>query len=1151
MEQGVNIIMKFIRTIVIALLVGIEPYIVSAQNSVRFDHLTGSEGLSQSTISSILQDSKGYMWFGTRNGINKYDGYAFTVYKTIPTDPMSLSDNWITAICEDTFSNLWIGTINKGLNRYDRKTGVFTHFLADTSTTDRITNNTVTVLFAGRNGTIWIGTRSGLNKLTLHENSGKSEYAVESIPGLTHSWITALFADSSDNVWVGTKNGIHLYSNGALTEFLNDKEQKDLLALEAITSITQDHKGIIWIGSESGGLTAVDRSVLPARISFYKHDLKNPNSLSDNGVAALCVDSKNQVWIGTNDGLNLLDTTRKKFMRYKNIPTDPSSLSDNEVRSLFIDRSDILWIGTYGGGGINKLDLKRGKFKHYKHSPENKNSLGNNIVRSFCESRSGIVWIGTHDGLNRFDPVREIFKTYRHNPSDPRSLSHDEVRSVLEDADGMLWIGTEGGGLNKYDPRNEGVFIHYKNNPNDPQSISHDDISCIAIDRVGNLWIGTFGGGLDKLIKDNGKEHFIHFKNDPGDDHSLSDNRISSLFVDRRNTLWVGTFGGGLDKLSEEPDNKFVHYKNDPQNPLSMGSDVVFSISEDRDGSLWIGTNAGLNKLVMNEHGNAVFVRLHVRDGLPDNYVYGIIPDDKGNLWLSTVQGLSRFTPNGTKGKFKNYDVKDGLQNNEFKFGSYHKGISGTFYFGGTHGFNTFKPEEVKDNNHPPLLAFTAFKRYSRSDKGLLDADDITLDKRKEFVLPYDEDFSFEFTSMDYTNSEKNNYAYYLEGFDKEWISAGTRRFVNYTNLDQGDYIFHVKGSNNDGIWNEDGISIKITILPPFWKTWWFRIFSFLALVGLGISWFRYRVRHIQMEKDRLEIEVSERTKEILRQRDDLKNINFKLENTLQTLQATQTQLVHAEKMSALGQMVAGIAHEINNPLTFVDGNLYILEDHISRWDNIISDYEKIIETNDVQKIKSGMAAIKKDHEYDFVKRDTLAIILSCKKGSQRIKAIVEELRKFSRVDASGMIPYDIHEGIESTLAILRPYYEGRIEIHKEFSQLPMVEALPGLLNQVFLSILTNATEAIHGTGTIRITTKRHDDSHIAIRFADNGVGMSPAVVRSVFDPFFTTKDIGKGMGLGLSVSYGIVKKHSGEIEVDSQEGKGSEFRIILPISHK
>ncbi|MCK4980551.1 MAG: histidine kinase, partial [Candidatus Delongbacteria bacterium] len=430
-----------------------------------------------------------------------------------------------------------------------------------------------------------------------------------------------------------------------------------------------------------------------------------------------------------------------------------------------------------------------------------------------------------------------------------------------EDRSGALWIGTIGGGLNKFDSENE-KFIHYENDPNNPKSLSHNIVISIYEDNSGTIWIGTYGGGLNKFDKDKGS--FLYYINDPDDPTSLSANRVLSIYEDRTGNLWISTWGGGLDKFDRKKE-LFTHYTHDPNDSTSISSNIIHSIYEDNKGFLWIGTEGGLNKF---DRAEEIFISYRLSDGLPNEMVYGLLEDDNGNFWLSTSYGLSRFNP--TTEEFRNYDTRDGLQDNVFDFKAYQATNSGEFIFGGVNGLTLFHPDSLVDNTHIPPLILTDFQLFNESvpvgfdknrERTILN-NSITVSRELELTYE-DKVFSFEFAALDYRSPRKNKYAYQMVGVDPDWVNTdASRRFATYTNLDPGEYTFKVKGSNNDGIWNEEGTSIRIIITPPWWKTnlaYTFYIFlvGFIVFSIWRFQTNRLKMRH-QMEMDHLHTEKLE-----------------------------------------------------------------------------------------------------------------------------------------------------------------------------------------------------------------------------------------------------------------------------------------------------
>ncbi len=862
-------------------------------NTIRFERISLEEGLSQGTITAIWQDSQGYMWFGTEDGLNKYDGNQFSIYKHDPEDPLTLSDSYISAIYEDQNGDLWIGT-RSGLDRFDRAAGIFTHFQHDPDDPSSLGGTWVTAIHEDLRGRFWVGTIAGLDLFDRETNSFTHyRHAPDDPSSLADDFVRVVYETSGGELWIGTNSGLDLFNQANETFIHYQHDPKDLRSLsdDQVNAVHEDRKGFLWIGTEGGGLNQLIRS--SGTFIRHQHDAEDAHSLSYNRIRAILEDNTGRLWIGTQNGLDQLDRDRNRFIHYHHDPGDLYSLSSNTIWSIFEDRTGVLWFGTYGGG-LSKYNRSTDQFVLYQQKPNVPNSLSENMVWSISEDRNGLLWIGTlNGGLNKLDRASDTYSVYQHDPSDPTSIVSNDIRAILEDHSGVLWIGTNHG-LDRFDSLTE-TFTHYPHDPDDPSSISDDQVRALYEDSRGNLWIGTRIGGLNRF--DRKSESFIRYQHDPNDPNSLSDDRVWSLYEDISGNLWVGTLGG-INLLDPSSDS-FTRYLHDPDDPQSLSNNAIFSFNEDLSGMLWVGTwGTGLDRF---DPATQTFTHFTEKDGLPNNVIYGIEVDGEGFLWLSTNRGLSKFDP--LTETFRNYDISDGLQDNEFNVGAHVRSDRGEMFFGGISGFNSFFPEQIQDNPIPPPIVITSFAKFNQKVRtDLSEGEHIELSYKDNFI-------SFEFAALDYTAPEKNQYAYMLEGFDQDWVNAGTRRYSSYTNLNGGDYIFRVKGSNSDGVWNEEGSAVRITVTPPIWETWWFQGMFLLVLVGIVFGGYRLRIRTHEKRSQELEEQVEERTREIERRTQELEALyhadeeldrHVHLEEVLQTLVHIAVDILKADKSSLL-----------------------------------------------------------------------------------------------------------------------------------------------------------------------------------------------------------------------------------------------------------
>ncbi len=1083
----------------------------------RFERLSVDNGLSQNSVTCILQDNKGLMWFGTNDGLNKYDGYSFTIYRKEYDNSNSIGSNNITDVIEDNTDRLWIGT-QAGLYIFDRKNNKFENFkLPQTDNNDNI----IKKLLYDSNGFLWAATRSGIiYKINITSRKIERFFTVDEFGKLVVDNEIYTLAEIDNNIWVGsTKTGINIIypdkkkiAGHKVYDSITKKKLNDF----AVTSIFRTLNNEVCFNEITN--TPV---IVGANRSEGKQLISKENVGKILGYTrSLAQVKKEELWFGSDaSGLANYNYKTNKMLLYNSENSNIPHLTN--FSRFYCDRNGILWIGT-NGNGIFYLSPGAKSFHTILKKNEDKNGLSFSSIRSIYSLDNDGVFIGGYGGLNYLDKkqfnisVLKTPSTYAVIKTSPSSvLPSDLVYTMIKDftePQKYIWIGSEGQGLFKFDVEKKLFYTIKLPFENSIEAITFSQIYALLYDKEGRLWMGTVSGAM-RISKD--LLHVELFKYDRNNPSSIQLGSIKTLFMDKEGKIWIGSDLGGFSYYDEKT-NGFVKYVNNPQNINSLSNNQINSIYEDKAGNFWIATwGGGLNLFNRKTQKFKIFTS---KNGLPNDIVYGILEDDDNNLWLSTNIGLSKF--NYKNNTFINFDQSDGLQGNEFNRNAHFKSPDGTLFFGGISGLTFFKPNQIKINTKIPNIVLTSFKIFN---KPVINKKDVAF--MDEFVLyPGDNVFSFEFAALNYYHSLKNKYSYKLVGFNDDWIYLHDKRDVTFTNLASGTYYLKIIGSNDDGIWNKKGLTIKIVVVPPFYKTWWFIIMMTLTITGLIIGFIHAKTQNTKKQRENLEKLVIQKTSQIT---ESNKLLVDEIENKKIVLNELEKAKIEAEKANlAKSLFLANMTHEIKTPMNSVLGFAELLNGEItepkykSYIQSIISSGKMLLtlinDILDLSKIESG--TLKLNYE------------------STKIKDAVYEI--------SELFIEQVNEKKMEMIVDIDP-------------SLPLIIKIDEVrLRQILVNLIGNAVK-FTTKGSIKVTFKLQNINvnkqtvDLFVSVADTGIGISGELKNKIFESFFqldsnTERKYG-GTGLGLSITKRLVEMMNGSLNVESKVNEGSIFSFLIP----
>lgn len=1132
-------------------LLALTPAARSSQVPIdSFVRLDADDRLINADIRVIAQDPDGFIWLGTRiRGLLRYDGYEVRSYDLNGGHGRAPGPQIILSLLIDREGTLWAGT-ESGLARIDRRTGAVTLFRRDPKQPDSLPNDTVVSIYEAKDGTLWLGTRGGLCRV--------------------------------DDRLAGK------FTNFQRPPVIEGSGNKD-----TIRSVIEDPKtGLLWLGA-SDGLAAFDRHT--SAFATFINDPADPSSIVSNSVNKVVIGPDGVFWALTETGLSTFVPTLRDVpqhsvqqpritFRNQVQPYDPDIPGRNYIRDGIVDRRSRIWLATRGG--LVVVDPATGAFYDYRRRHGDPTSLSDDLVHTVFEDRAGNIWVGTFaGGVCRLRSETKPFRVDRYLPTEPRSLSDDRISGLALDPVGRLWASTSNG-LCRLD---RDGWTRFLNSPDDPDSIPSNDLSAVAVTPKGELWMATQFSGV---IRFDG-QHFAKLPstNMPAGagSYPFTGTRIEALLADSRGGVWVGARGYGLDYFSG---NSFHHYppaagyptfnaipcletegglvwfatersglvRFDPATEAfssflpstvtqDRSSNNLQCVSRGQDGLLWVGGAGGL--LSFDPHTRTFLRHYTSADGLPNNVVVSVVPDRRGHVWIGTAGGLSDFTPR--TGSFRNYDMNDGLPSNVFSPWSAVAGTDGRLYFGTRGGILSFVPESIRDDLAPPPVVITEL-RWLGEDRSTHFGTHPNWPYGSTLnVAPRQLGFSLKFAALDFAAPDKSVYRYQLQGWDSSWVSASAReRTATYTALPPGRYIFRVQAANADGIWNERGVSLPIIIAPNLWETEWFRVGALIAAVaamGAGLHW---QLGSIRRRNALLEELVAQRTAELkeeiagreqvaaaLREAKaqlearvavrtaELASTNRSLESEIAERRMIEAQLQQSQKMEAIGQLAGGIAHDFNNLLTVIIGQSELL----------------------------GMDELPKERQFEAVR--------DIKAAANRAAKLTRQLLVFSRREPAHLAVIDANVVVGSAIELLGRLIGANIKLETSLAPPPVPVCADGsMLEQVLLNFSLNARDAMPDGGKIVLTTStatlaqpdpgRSPNAlaghYACIEVRDDGCGIPPESLPMIFEPFFTTKARGKGTGLGLAISFRVIQQHRGWIEVESTVGKGSVFRVWLPL---